>query len=58
MSQVRVNLVDVSHHVKQYQSIITELRQEIQKLQDRIEENDASKESSSPLSSPEATENS
>ncbi|KAH6943089.1 hypothetical protein HPB50_015993 [Hyalomma asiaticum] len=38
---VRCNLVDVSHHVKQYQSIITELRQEIQKLQDRIEMNDS-----------------
>ncbi|CAN7939357.1 unnamed protein product, partial [Ixodes hexagonus] len=43
-NKVRINMVDVSHHVKQYQSIITELRQEIQKLQDRIEENDASKE--------------
>ncbi|KAG0417673.1 hypothetical protein HPB47_005436, partial [Ixodes persulcatus] len=55
-NKVRINMVDVSHHVKQYQSIITELRQEIQKLQDRIEENDASKEeSSTPVSSPEAT---
>ncbi|XP_054925473.2 kinesin-like protein KIF19 [Dermacentor andersoni] len=49
-NKVRCNLVDVSHHVKQYQSIITELRQEIQKLQDRIEMNDsaASREPSSP----------
>ncbi|XP_037522909.1 kinesin-like protein KIF19 isoform X2 [Rhipicephalus sanguineus] len=49
-NKVRCNLVDVSHHVKQYQSIITELRQEIQKLQDRIEMNDsaASREPPSP----------
>ncbi|KAH7949315.1 hypothetical protein HPB49_007708 [Dermacentor silvarum] len=49
-NKVRCNLVDVSHHVKQYQSIITELRQEIQKLQDRIEMNDsaASRDPSSP----------
>ncbi|XP_064478247.1 kinesin-like protein KIF19 isoform X2 [Ornithodoros turicata] len=40
-NKVRSNMVDVTHHVKQYQSIITELRQEIQKLQDKIEENEA-----------------
>ncbi|XP_077526332.1 kinesin family member 19A [Haemaphysalis longicornis] len=47
-NKVRINLVDVTHHVKQYQSIITELRQEIQKLQDRIELNDARERSPSP----------
>ncbi|KAL3255754.1 hypothetical protein MRX96_046669 [Rhipicephalus microplus] len=57
-NKVRCNLVDVSHHVKQYQSIITELRQEIQKLQDRIEMNDcaASREHpSSSVTSPDDT---
>lgn len=40
-NKVRSNMVDVTYHVKQYQSIITELRQEIQKLQDKIEQNEA-----------------
>ncbi|XP_075724967.1 kinesin-like protein KIF19 isoform X2 [Rhipicephalus microplus] len=50
-NKVRCNLVDVSHHVKQYQSIITELRQEIQKLQDRIEMNDCAASTEHPSSS-------
>ncbi|KAL3219079.1 hypothetical protein MRX96_050550, partial [Rhipicephalus microplus] len=50
-NKVRCNLVDVSHHVKQYQSIITELRQEIQKLQDRIEMNDSAASREHPSSS-------
>lgn len=34
--QVRKNLLDVSHHVSQYQNIISELRTEIGRLKEKI----------------------
>ena len=36
MSQVRKNVLDVSYHVSQYQTIIGELRSEIGRLKEKI----------------------
>ncbi|XP_076365661.1 kinesin-like protein KIF19 isoform X2 [Tachypleus tridentatus] len=35
-NKVRNNVEDVSHHIDQYENIISELRQEIQKLQEKV----------------------
>ncbi|XP_022686279.1 kinesin-like protein KIF19 isoform X2 [Varroa jacobsoni] len=39
-NKIRSNVVDVSTHVNQYQGIITELRAEITRLQDKIDQNE------------------